>query len=57
MQVVAELAGMGHSVLTLRGHERAAFGRGQIILRGEDGVLWGGSDPRADGCAMSYSEF
>jgi gamma-glutamyltranspeptidase/glutathione hydrolase len=56
-EVVAELAEMGHPVLTLRGHERAAFGRGQIILRGEDGVLWGGSDPRADGCAMSYSEF
>ena len=54
-QVVAELAGMGHSVLTLHGHERAAFGRGQIILRGEDGVLWGGSDPRADGCAMGCS--
>ena len=27
------------------------------LLRGEDGVLWGGSDPRADGCAMSLSEF
>jgi gamma-glutamyltranspeptidase / glutathione hydrolase len=56
-QVAADLAGMGHSVITLRGHERAVFGRGQIILRGEDGVLWGGSDPRADGCAMSYSKF
>jgi gamma-glutamyltranspeptidase/glutathione hydrolase len=53
-QVVAELAGMGHSVVSVRGHERAAFGRGQVILRGADGVLWGGSDPRADGCAMSY---
>ena len=51
-QVIADLAGMGHSVVSVRGHERAAFGRGQIILRGEDGVLWGGSDPRADGCAM-----
>ena len=53
-QVEAELARMGHSVTTVRGHERATFGRGQIILSGEDGVLWGGSDPRADGCAMSY---
>ena len=52
-QVVAELAEMGHPVLTVRGYERAAFGRGQIIRRDADGVLWGGSDPRADGCAMS----
>ena len=30
------------------------FGRGQIILRDpETGVLCGGSDPRADGCAMA----
>ena len=53
-QVVGKLAGMGHPVIPVRGHERAIFGRGQIILRGEDGVLWAGSDPRADGCAMSY---
>jgi gamma-glutamyltranspeptidase len=26
---------------------------GQIIRRDPDGVLWGGSDPRADGCAMA----
>ena len=32
---------------------RALFGRGQIILRDPaTGVLCGGSDPRADGCAM-----
>jgi gamma-glutamyltranspeptidase/glutathione hydrolase len=37
------------------GHKRAHFGRGQIILReAGTGVLWGGSDPRADGCAMSF---
>jgi gamma-glutamyltranspeptidase/glutathione hydrolase len=35
------------------GYARGLFGRGQIILREvESGVLWGGSDPRADGCAM-----
>ena len=48
-----ELARMGHPVQMAAGHERALFGRGQIILRDpESGVLWGGSDPRADGCAM-----
>lgn len=51
--VVESLAGMGHSVRWVDGHERAMFGRGQIIVRDlQSGVLWGGSDPRADGCAM-----
>jgi len=30
------------------------FGRGQIIARDERGVLWGGSDPRGDGCAIGF---
>jgi gamma-glutamyltranspeptidase/glutathione hydrolase len=52
--VLSSLKAMGHPVRLVTGHERAAFGRGQIILRDqESGVLWGGSDPRADGCAMS----
>jgi len=50
----SRLAAMGHDVFTLGGYERAAFGRGQIIRREPDGVLWGGSDPRADGCAMGF---
>ncbi|HEX9028182.1 MAG TPA: gamma-glutamyltransferase, partial [Anaerolineales bacterium] len=53
-KVMAELAEMGHSVLPTQGYDRAIFGRGQIIRRGlVDGVLCGGSDPRADGCAMT----
>ena len=53
---VAALAGMGHPVTVNSGHERAIFGRGQIILRDpETGVLCGGSDPRADGCAMALA--
>jgi gamma-glutamyltranspeptidase/glutathione hydrolase len=53
-EVIADLADMGHDVERVSGHARALFGRGQIILReAESGVLWGGSDPRADGCAMS----
>jgi gamma-glutamyltranspeptidase / glutathione hydrolase len=54
MQVMAELGQMGHPVQPVSGHGRALFGRGQIIVRDkESSVLWGGSDPRADGCAMS----
>jgi gamma-glutamyltranspeptidase/glutathione hydrolase len=44
---------MGHPVAWVSGYDRALFGRGQVILRdAETGVLCGGSDPRADGCAM-----
>jgi gamma-glutamyltranspeptidase/glutathione hydrolase len=49
------LEAMGHPVFPVSGYGRALFGRGQIILRDAgSGVLWGGSDPRADGCAMTY---
>jgi len=52
--VMAELAQMGHTIVPVSGYGRALFGRGQIIRRDvHSGVLWGGSDPRADGCAMS----
>ncbi|MCC7117555.1 MAG: gamma-glutamyltransferase [Anaerolineales bacterium] len=51
---VDELKRMGHPIYAVTGYERALFGRGQVILRDEEsGVLCGGSDPRADGCAMS----
>lgn len=47
----SNLAKMGHSkIKQVRGFDRALFGRAQIILRDfESGVLFGGSDPRADG--------
>lgn len=52
--VMGDLAGRGHPVRKVIGWERALFGRGQVIIRDPDtGVLVGGSDPRADGCAMS----
>jgi gamma-glutamyltranspeptidase / glutathione hydrolase len=51
---LAALAGMGHQVRLVSGHARSLFGRGQVIFRDPaNGVLWGGSDPRSDGCAMS----
>jgi gamma-glutamyltranspeptidase/glutathione hydrolase len=52
--VAADLTERGHMIKRVTGWERAAFGRGQIILRDiESGVLVGGSDPRADGYAAS----
>jgi len=51
---IARLGEMGHAVEVISGYARSIFGRGQVIIRNhENGVLWGGSDPRADGCAMS----
>jgi gamma-glutamyltranspeptidase / glutathione hydrolase len=48
------LANMGHEVLQVSGTDRSIFGRGHIILQDRsNGVLWGGSDPRGDGCAMT----
>ena len=52
--VVSELEKMGHPIHRVSGYERSVFGRGQVILRdAETGVLLAGSDPRADGCAMT----
>jgi gamma-glutamyltranspeptidase/glutathione hydrolase len=53
-KVMEQLAAMGHRITPRSGYARSVFGRGQVIVRNsERGVLWGGSDPRADGCAMS----
>ena len=53
-QTMAALAQMEHPVVPVTGLARAIFGRGQIIRRDPDGVLWGGSDPRADGMAVGF---
>jgi gamma-glutamyltranspeptidase / glutathione hydrolase len=53
LQVQADLGKRGHMLYSVSGFERSTFGRGQIIHRdATTGVLCGGSDPRADGCAM-----
>ena len=52
--VIAGLSSRGHPVREVTGWDRALFGRGQVILHDRGtGVLVGGSDGRADGCAMS----
>ena len=53
---IQALQKMGHNVVgNVNGHGRSLFGRAQIIVRNrKNGVLWAGSDGRADGCAMGY---
>jgi gamma-glutamyltranspeptidase/glutathione hydrolase len=52
---MAALERLGHTVTPVSGYGRSVFGRGQVILCDPDsGVLCAGSDPRADGCAMTY---
>ena len=54
VKVMSALASMGHTVVPRSGYARSIFGRGQVIVRdAKSGVLWGGSDPRADGLAMT----
>ena len=54
IEVLSALALLGHPVVPASGAMRTGVvGKGQIIVRDpERGVLWGGSDPRADGCAV-----
>ncbi|HEX7619739.1 MAG TPA: gamma-glutamyltransferase family protein [Anaerolineales bacterium] len=53
-QTIADLSSRGHPVREVTGWERAMFGRGQVILRDPaTKILTAGSDPRADGCAMT----
>jgi len=52
-QFIAEgLRAMGHDVEIHA--EGGMFGRGQIIWRLPNGSLIGGSDMRADGCALGF---
>ncbi len=52
-RLVEGLTARGHSLqCDIGGDRRVVFGRGQIILKEPDGTLVGGSDPRADGCAL-----
>lgn len=47
MDIAKKLTQKGHDIQIQL--EDSSFGRGQIILRNKDGVLIGGTEPRADG--------
>jgi gamma-glutamyltranspeptidase / glutathione hydrolase len=54
---ILKLKEMGHTAILkpYSGNERLTFGNGQIIIRNSsNGVLWAGSDPRIDGCAIGF---
>ena len=52
---VEELKRRGHNVVVVEGYGRNIFGGGQVISRDPDtGILWGGSEPRKDGCAVGW---
>ncbi len=53
-ETISALAQLGHPVRPASGALRTGVvGQGQIIIRDpRTGVLWGGSDPRGDGCAI-----
>ncbi|MCK5304244.1 MAG: gamma-glutamyltransferase, partial [Candidatus Heimdallarchaeota archaeon] len=53
--VINRLSQMGHSVVPTTGYARMIFGRGQIINRNpKNGVLCGGTSPRADGIVVGW---
>ena len=55
IEVMSQLAQMGHEVIPRSGWGHMAFGKGQIITRNpHTGVLCAGSEPRADGMAIAY---
>jgi gamma-glutamyltranspeptidase/glutathione hydrolase len=54
VKTMATLAGYGHRVQPITGRGRGLFGSGQIIIRNDEGVLFGGSDPRKDGLVAAW---
>jgi gamma-glutamyltranspeptidase/glutathione hydrolase len=50
--IKAALARIGHKVTIPLSN--AGFGRGQIIWRDSEGVLMGGTEPRADGAVAVW---
>lgn len=54
LRALSDLAAMGHNVVP-PAEATVGFGGGQIIVvDAVNGVLYGGSDPRKDGCAVGF---
>lgn len=55
-KIVTALKRRGHLIdANIRGRERVLFGTAQIIKRDRTtGVIWAGSDGRADGCSLGF---
>ena len=51
-KTIKELEEKKHQIKKIEGWNQSTFGRGQIILKDENNVLWGGSDRRSDGCSI-----
>ena len=51
-KIVDGLRKRGHALEIIEDLERPMFGLGQVIHLDGGGVLWAGSDPRGDGCAI-----
>jgi gamma-glutamyltranspeptidase/glutathione hydrolase len=53
--VVDGLKRKGHKISVVGGYDRTMFGGGQVIMRDAgSGMLWAGSEPRKDGCAVGW---
>lgn len=52
-EAISGLQNRGHPLEVVCGLRRSVFGRGQVILVQSDGRRTAGTDPRADGCALS----
>ncbi len=53
--IIEALKLKGHSISVNSGFDGGLFGGGQIIVRdNEEGILFGGSDPRKDGMSVSF---
>ncbi|PLS03716.1 gamma-glutamyltransferase family protein [Neobacillus cucumis] len=50
--IAQALARKGHHIV--RALDSGSFGRGQVIIRGENGTLAGGTEPRTDGSVASW---
>lgn len=54
-ELIEKLKSYGHNIkYPITGYAKGVFGRGQIILLKESGVLCGGSDGRGDGMCIGY---